>query len=62
VPSGDRFISPSYYDAAARVAPSLLRREIPGSHWAPRAQPDLIAEWIAQFASAHDPAAERDAA
>ena len=62
VPSGDRFISPSYYDAAARVAPSLLSREIPGSHWAPRAQPDLIAEWIAQFASEHDPVAERDAA
>ncbi|HEY2318767.1 MAG TPA: alpha/beta fold hydrolase [Solirubrobacteraceae bacterium] len=56
VPTGDRFISPSYYDAAARVAPSLSRREVPGSHWAPRAQPDLIATWIASFAAENDPA------
>ena len=56
VPTGDRFISPTYYDAAARVAPSLCRREVPGSHWAPRAEPDLIAGWIAQFASEHEPA------
>jgi pimeloyl-ACP methyl ester carboxylesterase len=61
VPSGDRFISPAYYDAAARVAPSLLRREVPGSHWAPRAEPDLVAEWIAQFALDNDPPAENEA-
>jgi pimeloyl-ACP methyl ester carboxylesterase len=50
VPAGDRFISPSYYDAAADVAAGLRRREVPGSHWAPRAQPDLVAGWIAEFA------------
>jgi pimeloyl-ACP methyl ester carboxylesterase len=50
VPTGDRFISDSYYDAAVRVAPILRRRELAGSHWAPRAQPDLIAEWVAEFA------------
>jgi pimeloyl-ACP methyl ester carboxylesterase len=59
VPAGDRFISPSYYDAAAQVAPSLLRREVPGSHWAPRAQPDLVAEWLAQFALDHDPGTDK---
>ena len=48
--------SPAYYDAAARVAPSLCRREVPGSHWAPRAHPDLIAGWIAEFAAEHEPA------
>ena len=43
IPTRDRFISASYYDAAAQVAPELLRHEVPGSHWVPRAQPDLIA-------------------
>jgi pimeloyl-ACP methyl ester carboxylesterase len=50
LPSDDRFISPAYYDAAERVAPGLCRREVPGSHWAPRAQPELVARWIADFA------------
>jgi pimeloyl-ACP methyl ester carboxylesterase len=50
VPTHDRFISPAYYDAAERVAPGLRRLEVPGSHWAPRAQPDLVARWIARFA------------
>ncbi len=50
VPTRDRFISPSYYDAAARVAPGLRRRELSGSHWAPHAQPDVVAAWIAEFA------------
>ena len=50
VPTRDRFISPSYYDAAARVAPGLRRREVPGCHWAPRAEPELIAGWVAEFA------------
>lgn len=52
VPGGDRFISPSYYDAADRVAPGVVRREVPGSHWAPRSQPELVAGFIAGFAGA----------
>ena len=56
IPTGDRFISPSYYDVAEEVAPSLCRREVPGSHWALRTQPDQIAAWIASFASEHEPA------
>jgi pimeloyl-ACP methyl ester carboxylesterase len=50
VPAHDRFISPAYYDAAEIVAPGLRRREVPGSHWAPRSQPELLAGWIAGFA------------
>jgi pimeloyl-ACP methyl ester carboxylesterase len=50
IPTGDRFISPSYYDAAAQVAPVLRRRQVESSHWAPRAEPALIAGWIAEFA------------
>jgi pimeloyl-ACP methyl ester carboxylesterase len=49
VPSGDRFISPHYYDGAEQLAPRLVRRTVPGSHWAPRAQPDLLARWIGEF-------------
>lgn len=55
VPAGDRFISPSYYDAAERVAPVLRRRSVPGSHWAVRTHPALVAQWIAEFAA--DPSA-----
>jgi pimeloyl-ACP methyl ester carboxylesterase len=54
VPDHDRFISSSYYDAADRVAPGLLRREVPASHWAPRQEPDLVAKWVAEFAQDTD--------
>ena len=47
IPSGDRFISEAYYDAAS--APRLVRRTIDGSHWAQRAHPDLVARWIGEF-------------
>ena len=50
VPAGDRFISPSYYDAAQRAAPGLRRRVIPGSHWAIRTEPARVSEWVAEFA------------
>jgi pimeloyl-ACP methyl ester carboxylesterase len=50
VPSGDRFISASYYDGAEQVAPGLRRRTIAGSHWAIRTKPAQLADWIAGFA------------
>jgi pimeloyl-ACP methyl ester carboxylesterase len=49
VPHRDRFISPSYYDAAARVAPGLRRHDVPGSHWLPHTQPDLVACLVSEF-------------
>ena len=49
IPSHDRFISGSYYDAAERMAPGLRRHEVPGSHWLPHAQPDLVARLVADF-------------
>ncbi len=49
VPTGDRFISESYYERAERSAPGLRRRVVSGSHWVPRSQPDLVAEWVAEF-------------
>ena len=55
VPTGDRFISESYYDAAGQVAPGLWRRTVAGSHWAQRSHPELIAAWVAEFAAAAGP-------
>jgi pimeloyl-ACP methyl ester carboxylesterase len=49
LPSEDHFISPRYYADAERFAPHLRRRTIPGSHWAPRKHPQLLASWIAEF-------------
>jgi pimeloyl-ACP methyl ester carboxylesterase len=49
VPSHDRFIPASYYDAAARAAPGLRRHDVAGPHWLPRAQPDLVALLVAEF-------------
>jgi pimeloyl-ACP methyl ester carboxylesterase len=57
VPTRDRFISTSYYDAAARVAPGLRLREVPTSHWAQLTQPDLIADWVAEFVQEMEAAA-----
>ena len=49
VPSGDRFLSESYYEAAERIAPGVRRRRVAGSHWAQRSRPELIARWVAEF-------------
>jgi pimeloyl-ACP methyl ester carboxylesterase len=56
VPMADRFISESYYELAESRAPRVTRRSVPGSHWAPRSEPELIARWVAEFA--HDTGAE----
>jgi pimeloyl-ACP methyl ester carboxylesterase len=56
VPAADRFISESYYELAESRAPSVKRRVVPGSHWAPRSEPELIARWLAEFA--HETGAE----
>lgn len=50
VPTRDRFISESYYDAAGQVAPDMRRRTVSASHWVIRTHPDRVGEWIAQFA------------
>lgn len=54
IPTEDRFISPRYYDAAQRAAPGLRRHSVEGSHWAPRVQPERVAELIAAFVAEID--------
>lgn len=49
VPSGDRYIPQGYYELAEQHVPRLRRRTIASGHWAPRAQPELIASWIESF-------------
>ena len=49
VPTGDRFISPDYYEPVERHAPRLRRRIVGSGHWAPRAQPEPVARWIEEF-------------
>jgi pimeloyl-ACP methyl ester carboxylesterase len=51
VPTDDPYISPAYYERAARHADSLRRRTVAGGHWLPRTAPDRIAELIAEFVS-----------
>lgn len=60
VPSGDRFISDSYYEAAERIAPGLRRRTVAGSHWAQRTHPELVAGWVAEFIAETEPAAGKE--
>jgi pimeloyl-ACP methyl ester carboxylesterase len=50
VPAADRFISESYYELAESRAPRVSRRTVPGSHWAPRGEPELVARWVQEFA------------
>ncbi len=50
MPAQDRFIPESYYDAARQLVPDLRVHTVPGSHWAPRTQPELVADRIAEFA------------
>jgi NAD(P)-dependent dehydrogenase (short-subunit alcohol dehydrogenase family) len=49
VPSADHFISPHYYDLAERYAPSLTRRTVGTTHWAPLTHPALLARWVSEF-------------
>ncbi|GAC1581129.1 MAG: hypothetical protein NVS3B18_14740 [Candidatus Dormibacteria bacterium] len=53
IPDGDRFISPSYYDAAFHAAPDLSTHSVLGSHWAPRTHPERVGQLISAFVSRH---------
>ncbi len=61
VPSGDRFISESYYESAEQVAPGVRWRRVAGSHWAQRSRPELVARWVAEFAREHESGAPQPA-
>jgi pimeloyl-ACP methyl ester carboxylesterase len=49
VPTRDRFIPEEHYELAERFAPCLRRQSVPCSHWAPMADPPLVADLIARF-------------
>lgn len=62
IPTRDRFIPLDYYELAERYAPRLLRRTVDAGHWAPRAEPELIARWIESFVDEVEQASASDAA
>jgi pimeloyl-ACP methyl ester carboxylesterase len=49
IPTHDHFVSASYYEGANRLAPVLRRRLVAATHWVPRTEPGLIAQWIGEF-------------
>jgi pimeloyl-ACP methyl ester carboxylesterase len=49
VPRGDRFVTPSLAQQAARWAPKLSVREVEGGHWVVRSAPVSVAGWIADL-------------
>ncbi|MDQ6818368.1 MAG: alpha/beta fold hydrolase [Actinomycetota bacterium] len=49
VPAQDRFIPQEHYELAEHFAPGLRRHSVPGSHWAPLADPALVADLIGRF-------------
>lgn len=49
IPSGDRFISESYYESAQRIAPQLRRLRVAAAHWPQRTHPALISRWVGDF-------------
>jgi pimeloyl-ACP methyl ester carboxylesterase len=50
-PVGDRFLSADTLEGVERFAPALTRETVPGGHWAPRLQPQRLAELITEHAS-----------
>ncbi|WP_130798727.1 SDR family oxidoreductase [Streptomyces otsuchiensis] len=51
-PTGDGYVSARLFDQLDQWVPRLVRRELPGKHWAPRTRPDQLATWIRQFIDA----------
>lgn len=55
VPTADRYVTPRLADDVARWAPQLRRVDLAAGHWAPRTEPEALAQLIA----GHVDAAER---
>ncbi len=49
VPTRDHYLSPEYYSQADHVAPTLKRRTIATTHWAPKIKPGLVGRWIGEL-------------
>lgn len=50
VPARDKFVNVSLFDDLKMWVPELYRRDIDAGHWVVLSQPELIAQWIAEFA------------
>ncbi len=47
VATGDRFVTPALLDDTGQYASALFRRDVPGGHWLPLAEPAKFATWVA---------------
>lgn len=47
VPTDDAFVTPALLDGIEAFATDLTRRDVPGGHWLPRSDPDLVAHLVA---------------
>ncbi|GAA2078115.1 hypothetical protein GCM10009821_17360 [Aeromicrobium halocynthiae] len=49
VPTRDRYVLPHLHDGLERHVPNLSRVELVAGHWAPRTQPELVADLVRGF-------------
>ncbi|SFD20707.1 SDR family oxidoreductase [Streptomyces aidingensis] len=49
-PTDDPYVSPRLHEGLEEWVPRLVRRSVPGGHWAPRSRPERIARLVAGFA------------
>lgn len=54
VPTGDKYVGMQLFEDLHQWVPQLYRRDLDASHWVSLSHPELIAEWIGDFAAAVD--------
>lgn len=58
VPLDDRYEQPELASASQPFVRELWQREVRGGHWLPRAQPEVLAGWIAEWVDFREGGAE----
>jgi len=51
VPTRDNYVGTQLFEDLHEWVPELYRRDINANHWVPLSHPDLIAQWIDEFAA-----------
>src|SRR5690554_391952 len=54
VPTGDKYVGTQLFEDLHRWVPELYRRDLDANHWVSLSHPQLIADWIGDFAAAVD--------
>nr|WP_313895956.1 SDR family oxidoreductase [Streptomyces sp. YIM 98790] len=61
-PTDDPYVSARLHDGLEEWVPQLVRRTVPGGHWAPRTRPDRIARLLTDFIDSHSASGSAGAA